>query len=169
MSEMHLGSKEYEKWSIFNFLLPKCQTGKWIKNTETCFLNYLVTLVVRNMKAWPICCFLLLGGHNEKWMDQQYTDQQVPYYSTSVFSHVGSLYIWAFPMNWHPKLQPLMLGKSTHITHTPAITTATILYSLNNYLSEHIWSCPDIEFLWLDKNYSHTRIQTSVKQAWQAM
>ena len=74
MSEMHLGSKEYEKWSIFNFLLPKCQTGKWIKNTETCFLNYLVTLVVRNMKAWPICCFLLLGGHNEKWMDQQYTD-----------------------------------------------------------------------------------------------
>ena len=74
LSEMHLGSTEYEKWSIFNFL-PKCQTGKWIKNTAAWFLNYLVTLVVRNMKAWPICCFLLLGGHNEKWMDQQYTDQ----------------------------------------------------------------------------------------------
>ena len=76
MSEMHLGSTEYEKWKLhFNFLLPKCQTGKWVKNTATCFLNYLVTLVVRNMKARPICCFLLLGGHMKNgWTNSIYTD-----------------------------------------------------------------------------------------------
>jgi len=61
--------------SIFKCLLPKCQTGKWVKNTATCFLNYLVTLVVRNMKAWPICCFLLLGGH----MKNQWTKVHRPY------------------------------------------------------------------------------------------
>jgi len=34
-----------------------------MKNTVTCFLNYLVTLVVINTKAWHMCCFLLLGKH----------------------------------------------------------------------------------------------------------
>ena len=60
--------------SIFNFLLPMCQTGKWMMNTATCFLNYLVTLVVRNTKAWPTCCFLLLSEHMKNgWANRTQT------------------------------------------------------------------------------------------------
>jgi len=83
--------------SIFNFLLPKCQTGKWVKNTATCFLNYLVTLVVRNIKAWPICCFILLGGHMKKRMDQQYTDQLAT--ANSINLHPQMWFLWTGKCN----------------------------------------------------------------------
>ena len=49
MSEMHLGSTQYEKWQLrFNFQFSS---------------SSVYILVVRNTKAWPTCFLLWLGGH----------------------------------------------------------------------------------------------------------